>query len=447
MKSFTIESGRVNNMLKIERKVMRYENPETGLEVNHYALIAHEAKYKVLLSHPNLFLYSSSRSSIKTSSRYSNVISMFYRFISTQEKFKKHRASQYHAISDNSDIKRWQVSRQVARVAKQSTKPSFETIYEDAKIILFFFHWLNTNGYLTNVNVEIKSSIAYFNRNKLLAYVQAKARVSIDAKNIRVLDKESRQKQRRFLINDSEIRLYLKCFTDPVYATMFKLALGTAMRPMDLCRMPYIGNGKNIHIMPYSEMDKEPKTFEYTIYKSKGNKTRTIVIHRDDLKELDDQYIKLHYDKRRKKYKKRFGHECPLTILFLNEQGIPVTPETTTSRGNAAKKKAMALDDKFRESINFYESRHWWPTMFLIRFFKEDLLSSAADVMWAACGQVLIDQMGHDDIETTFAHYVDMARVVMLANKGRVTELITNSHDGVHAFIEQITAGNFVMDD
>lgn len=139
MKSFTIESGRVNNMLKIERKVMRYENPETGLEVNHYALIAHEAKYKVLLSHPNLFLYSSSRSSIKTSSRYSNVISMFYRFISTQEKFKKHRASQYHAISDNSDIKRWQVSRQVARVAKQSTKPSSETIYEDAKIILFFF--------------------------------------------------------------------------------------------------------------------------------------------------------------------------------------------------------------------------------------------------------------------------------------------------------------------
>jgi hypothetical protein len=80
-------------------------------------------------------------------------------------------------------------------------------------------------------------------------------------------------------------------------------------------------------------------------------------------------------------------------------------------------------------------------------FFKEDLLSSAADVMWAACGQALLDQMGHDDVETTFTHYVDMARVVMLANKGRGTELITNAHDGVHSFIEQVTAGNLALDD
>jgi integrase len=434
-------------MLHIERKILQYESPELGIEVAHYALIAHEQKRKVLLSHPNLFLYSTARSSIKTSSRYSSVISKFYRFLATEDKFKKYDVSQYHVLSDNRDLKRWQIARQVARVEKQSTKPSSETIYEDLKIVLFFFHWLNTNGYLTNVDVQTKSSVAYFNRSKLLAYIQAKARVSIDAKNVRVLDKEARQKQRSFLITDSEIRLYLKCFTDPVYAVMFKLALGTAMRPMDLCRVPYIGNGKNIHIMPYSEMDKEPKTFEYTVFKSKGGKTRTIVIHRDDLKVLDEQYIKPYYEERRKKYKKRFGHDCPLDILFLNRQGKPVTPEMVSSRSNAAKIKAVALDDKFRESITFYESRHWWPTMFLIRYFKEDLLSNSADVMWAACSQVLIDQMGHEDIETTFNHYIDLARVVMLANKGRVTELITNAHDGVHAFIDQVTNGTLVLSD
>ncbi|WP_397452121.1 site-specific integrase [Pseudomonas sp. NA-150] len=434
-------------MLHIERKVLQYESPDLGIEVAHYALIAHEPKRKILLSHPNLFLYSTTRSSLKTSSRYSNIISRFYRFLSTEDKFKERDISEYHAFADNRDIKRWQLSRQETRVIKQSTKPTLETTYEDAKIVLFFFNWLNTHGYVTNVNVELKTSIANFKTDRLLNYIQAKARVTINAKNIRVLEKEARQSQRRSLINESEIRLYLKCFTDPVYAVMFKLALGTAMRPMDLCTTPYIGNGKNRHIMPYSEMNKEPKTFELTIYGSKGNKTRTIVVHRDDLKELDEQYIKPHLETRRKKYKERVGQDCPLSILFLNEQGFPVTPEKITSRGNAAKVKAMTLDENFRESVNFYESRHWWPTMFLIRFFKEDLLSNSADVMWAACGQALINQMGHDDIKTTFAHYVDMARIVMLANKGRVTELITEAHDGVHAFINQVTSGKLVMGD
>ncbi|MGV2837279.1 site-specific integrase, partial [Pseudomonas shirazensis] len=157
--------------------------------------------------------------------------------------------------------------------------------------------------YKSNVDIELKQSTAYFNRSRLLSYIQAKARVSIDAKNVRALDRESRQSQRRTLINQSEIRTYLSCFTDPVYRALFKFALGTAMRPMDLCKYPYGGNGKNVHIMPYSEMDQDPKTFEYTVYASKGNKTRTIILQSDDLKELNEGYIKPFYEERRKKYK------------------------------------------------------------------------------------------------------------------------------------------------
>lgn len=429
-------------MLNIERRILRYESPEFGIKVTHYALIAHVNEKKILLSHPNLFLYAHTRSSLGTSSRYSNIIAMFYKYLSTQDKFKDIDPSYYHGLTTDGDIKRWQYDRQITRVAKQTHKPSSETIYEDLKILLFFFHWLNTNGYQTNVNVQTKSSIAYFNRKRLLAYIQAKARVGIDAKNVRILDRESRQRHRRTLITESEIRVYLECFHDPVYASLFKLALGTAMRPMDLCKFPYMGNGKNSHILPYSEMEKEPKTFEYTVYASKGNKTRTIRVHRDDLKELDESYIKPYYAQRREKYKEKFGKDCPLSILFLTKDGVPVTPKRIATRGNVAKNKALELDENFRESVNFYESRHWWPTMFLIRFFKEDLLTNAVDVMWAACGEALINQLGHEDIETTFKHYVDMSRVVMLANNGRVTELITEAHDGVHAFIRQVTAGD-----
>lgn len=432
-------------MLHMERKILTYISPELGIQVKHYVLIAHADGRKALLSHANLFLYSFTRSSLQTSSRYSSIISMFYKFLSTLDKFKNIDISQYHGLATSLDIKRWQYDRQIRRVAKQSLKPSSETIYEDLKILLLFFHWLNTNGYLTNVDVQTKSNIAYFKRNRLLAYIQAKARVGIDAKNVRILDKESRQRHRRTLISESEIRLYLECFTDPVYKTLFKLALGTAMRPMDLCKFPYMGNGKNSHIMPYSEMDKTPKTFEYTVHASKGNKTRTIVVHRDDLKELDESYIKPYYEQRKQRYKERYGKDCPLSILFLTKDGRPVTAKKIGVRGNVAKGKALALDDNFRESVNFYESRHWWPTMFLIRFFKEDLLTNAVDVMWAACGDALVMQLGHEDIETTFNHYVDMSRVVMLANNGRVTELITQAHDSVQSFIQQVTAGNLVL--
>lgn len=427
-------------MLTIERKVLTFESPELGIIVSHYILIAHTNNKSILLSHPNLYLHYNTRSSLKTSSRYSNVISMFYRFLEGEDKFKNFDVTEYHAIANNKDIKRWQISRQISRVQKQSTKPSSETIYEDAKILLGFFHWLNTHGYLTNVNIETKNSIAYFNRSKLLAYIQAKSKTVINSKNIRVLDKEARQRQRRSLISDNEIRLYMKSFTDPVYPAMFRLALGTAMRPMDLCNVPYLGNGKNSHIMPYSEMNQEDNTFDYTIYNSKGNKTRTIKIHKNDLKDLNDTYITPYYDKRRKKFKDRFGFDCPPSILFLNRQGVPITPEKIASRGNAAKNRALAESDEFRENINFYESRHWWPTMFLISYFKDDLLTSAVDVLWAAVAEALTNQMGHEDIETTFKYYIDLARVILAANKGRVTELITDSHEGVHAFIRNVTS-------
>ncbi|MBC3422210.1 site-specific integrase [Pseudomonas putida] len=434
-------------MLTIERKVVKYISPELGIPVSHYVLIAHTGQKSQLLSFPNLFLYSTSRLSISTSSRYSSIISMFYRYLATEENFKEHDPSVYHAIVTDREIKRWQYSRQTARVAAQSLKPTTATIYEDLKILLKYFQWLNTSGYGTNINVETRTSVARFNRTKLLSYIQAKARTTIDAKNYRMLDKEARQKHRRTLITNSEIKTYLQCFIDPVYATLFNLALGTAMRPMDLCKFPFLGNGANSHIMPFSEMDKTPETFEYTVYNSKGNKTRTIVIHRDDLKALDESYIKPHLNERRRKYQERFGHECPLSILFLNKHGVPVTAAKIASRGNAAKTRALEIDENFRESINFYESRHWWPTMFLIRFFGEKILTESADVMWAAAGEVLRNQMGHEDLETTFEHYIDMARVVTLANKGRTTELLKHAHSGVHSFIEQLNRGEIALNE
>lgn len=426
-------------MLIIKRKIISYRSADSGREVRHHVLIACIGEKNILLSHSNLFIYEHALSSIETSNRYSNVISMFYRFLATEKRFADVDVADYHVLANNIYIKRWQVARQVTRVKSQKDSPSSATIFEDAKILLVFFKWVRESGYITNVNVLTKNWMANFKSNRMLNYVRRKAYVNIDAKNIEVLDKENRQKKLKSLITNDEIRELIEAYTDPVYATMFKLGLGTAMRPMDLCKFPYIGNGRNKHIMPFAEMAKtESAKVFYQVKDSKGKKTRTIVINRADLKMIEEQYIRPYYAERVKKYEERFGEKCPLSILFLNSRGRPVTPGMVASRTNDAKKLAMANHPDFRERVTFYDARHWWPTMFLIKFFGDKLLTQAADALYLAAAEVLTSQMGHDDISTTFRYYVDMARLLLLAHKGLVHELITEDGETVEEFVDRI---------
>jgi len=425
-------------MLSIRAKKISYNSVETSLNVTHCILIAQQNGQNILLSHPNLFLYQKTRQSIRTSLRYASIISMFYRFLSTLEKMKGKELGVYHMLADNKDIVQWQVHRQTERVNKQSLRPSLDTTLEDAKILMVFFNWLNTRGYLTNVNVQLKTWRANFRSRRMLNYIQAKSQFAIDADNIRVLEKKSRQRQSNFLITDQEIKLLLGAYTDPVYACLFNLALGTAMRPMDLVKFPYIGNGRNLHILPYSEMDKKSITTSYTVIESKGNKDRTINIHMDDLKALEDNYITPHYATRKKLYKKRYGQECPLHILFLNKKGDPVTESMIASRTNDAKQKLLDLGKEFRPHLTFYQSRHWWPTQHIINTFGERLLTDSLEVLYLATAQAIINQLGHEDIETTYKYYVDMARVVMMVYKGHSLDLIQSPTHTVTGFIEQL---------
>lgn len=424
-------------MLIIKREILSYTSSDIGKPVKHYVLIADVGKKHVLLSHPNLFLYKNTTSSIRTSNRYSNILSMFYRFLSTEKKFSGVDVTKYHVIADNKDIRRWQIARQVERVERQRDKPNSETIFEDAKIVLLFFGWLLDENFITTVNVKKNTWTANFKNRGLLSYVNKKAKIKIDAKNIEALDRDSRQKEKHSLITHSEIKTFIQSFNDPVYAAMFKLSLGTAMRPIDICQFPIIGKGKNKHIMSFSNMGLSSGTVDYFISKSKGNKSRTIKINVADLKVLEEQYIVPYYQERVQKYKKRYGKKCPPEILFLNKFGKPVTPEMLSSRANSAKKRAMSVDPSFREGVVFYDSRHWWPTMLMLKFFKEDILTKSADVLYAALGEAIKNQMGHDDIETTFKFYIDKARILALAHSGYVNELVSDPNECVEKFIER----------
>jgi integrase len=425
-------------MITIQSILIEYKSVDTLNDSQHFVLKAIlPGDKEILLSHPNLFLYYETNRAINTSKRYANILAQFYSYLSTDEKFRDIEISKYHVLTDNRDIRKWQIYRQIKRVQKQSNKPTSKTIFEDAKIILNYFKWLHNSGYITNVSIEHKNWIANFKNQRMLNYIQQTAKQVIDAKNIKVLDKERRQSSSKSLITNQEIKALINAYTDPAYSALFKLSLGTGMRPIELVQFPYLGNGENKHIMPYSEMDKDNPTIGFEVI-GKGKKLRTVRINIKDLKELDKTYIKPFYNERRKLYREKYGIECPPSILFLNKVGKPITPTMISKRSNDAKLRAMKFYPDFREKITFYEARHWWPTMFALEFFKEKLLDSSSEVLYAAFAEALKNQMGHEDLETTYKYYIDMARLVYSAHQRTVHELLVSPQKTVQEMLDEM---------
>lgn len=413
-------------MTTFECRNISYKSAESQSDVNHFVVVSTHGDKTILLSHPNLFLYYKTRASIKTSQRYSAVISMFYRYVSGLPEFESIPPTLYHLVVTNRTVRRWQISREIARSAKNQLSPTSSTILADAKILMGFFHWLNTNLIVTSVNISLKTWIPKYKSTRFLEYVSLKARNVIDYSSIKTLDKVSRQKNVHGLISNEQIQQLISCYHDPVYASMFMLALGTAMRPMDLCEFPYAGNGLNRHITPLSwQGDIGSKTVQYQIYKSKGGKFRRIQIHVDDLRYLEDNYIRPHYKERAKKYELLFGKPCPPSILFLNGEGKPVTPKMIANRTLAAKNLAVQKYPGFPEHISFYESRHWWPTQYLIGNFGDDILYYDSSVLHLAFAQFIQNQMGHTDIKTTFTHYMNMAKLIVFLNMKSKSKIFT----------------------
>jgi len=423
-------------MLNIEVRSISYLSTSLDMKVQHYVLIAEQKQKHVLLSVPNLYLYDRTRSSLQTSRRYARCIAMFYRHLATKKAFKNVSPGDYHALVRNKDIWGWQVARQSERVKKQSISPTSETIFEDAKIVQTFFAWVKNSCFTTNVKTQLVNWIANFKSDSLLNYIKRTARVRLDSDPIRVLDRAAEQKRPRSLITNQEIKTLLSVYPDKVYSVIFLFGLATAMRPMEISKFPLYGNGENKHILPYSSMPQDQTKFSCKVL-GKGSKIREIIIPAYALKDIEESYTKTEYPARKKKYKEKYGKPCPPSILFLTSEGEPVTEKKISDATNYACKLAHQRDQTFRTGNNFYQARHWWPTMMMIQHRGEHLLSPAADVLDTAFAEVLKNQLGHNSISTTYKHYLNMARVLVMAREGYVNEIISedfNIHDQIAEF-------------
>ncbi|MNO20134.1 hypothetical protein D3C76_98800 [compost metagenome] len=426
-------------MKNFEIKKLCYYDINYDINVEHYIILTTYKKKNHLLSIPNLYLHQKTRSSFQTSKRYATLISKFYRFLSLLPRFKNIDPGDYHAHASNRDIRHWQVFRQEQRLIKHRVRPSSATIFSDACVVLYFFKWLHENNIPSGVDIRLKTWVANFKDRRLLSYIQKKARLALNTDGIRVLDRESRQKRPKTLISNHDIKVLLDSYPDPVYKCLFRFALATAMRPMELVKFPYMGNGKNRHILPYSEMDQKPTQFNYTLV-GKGSKTREIIIPSYALDMLDTEYIQVEYLKRSKLYQEKHGKKCPLSILFLTNEGEPVSAKMIAEATNYAKRLAAAKDPNFKASNIFYHTRKWWPTLMMIQHHNgEGILEKNAEVLDLALSEVITNQLGHEDILTTWNHYLVLGRRLVLATKGITHETIHEDVINVYDAIEEFS--------
>lgn len=425
-------------MINFDFKPISYYSIDLGKDVNHYIMTANYKNKCLMLSMVNLYLYEKTRSSEQTSKRYVTLITSFYKFISQLSRFRAVNPGDYHFHVINADLRKWQVYRQTRRVMLNSVHPSSDTIYKDACVVLHFFKWLHDKKIPTGVIITLKTWVANFKDRRMLSYIQKKSESVLDTNSIRVLDREARQKKPKRLISNRDITTLLDSYPDQVYKVLFNFALATAMRPMELVKFPYMGIGKNRHILPYSEMKKDVKTVQYEVF-GKGAKFRDIIIPAYALQMLDESYIKTEYATRAKLYKNKFGKKCPLSTLFLTAEGEPVTASMISNATNYAKRLAREKDSSFVLSNIFYHTRKWWPTLMMIQHHNgEGILEKNAEVMDLAITEVITNQLGHESPDTTYQHYLVLGRFVVMARKGITHELIhektINVHDAIAAY-------------
>lgn len=424
--------------MEFQFRRLSYRTVEYNKQVEHYIIMVYHDYKNHLLSIPNIYLYEKTRSSTQTSKRYATLLTKFYKFASGLPHLRDISPGDYHAHITNKDVKRWQVHRQTQRVIEKRARPSSETIFNDACVVAYFFKWLDEKKVANQFEIHLKTWVANFKDHRLLSYIEKKARHVMDTSSIRVLDRESRQRKAKTLISAQDITTLLGSYPDAVYKCLFKLALATAMRPMELVEFPYMGIGKNRHILPYSEMDKTKNTFKYELI-GKRNKRREIIIPAYALEMLDNEYIKTEYPKRTELYRKKYGHKCPLSILFLTDRGEPVTVNRIAQATNYAKQVAVAKDPKFETTNIFYHTRKWWPTLMIIQHHgAEGILEKNAEVLDLAIAEVIMNQLGHEDFVTTYNHYLILGRQLVLATKGFTHETIHEKTINVFKGIDEI---------
>lgn len=231
---------------------------------------------------------------------------------------------------------------------------------------------------------------------------------------------------------------------DPVYAVIAQVMMQTLLRIADICEMPLHSNKYNRHLPLWPEFQRSGADLLPYTSLTKRSKRITIDVYPVTLQAIYEDYIQPHYRNRKELfdtvYMRRrnatleFGNvredsrrSCPEDILWMTESGAPVKP--------------YMIEKAFRDTgleVHPHMLRHSGATHMLWNYCR--IHGIEPDVRLASMFQeVLKDQLGHADIETTRMY---VRTIVKLKGRKTMPFCIPSDKD----IIDNRLAGKISMD-
>ena len=279
-------------------------------------------------------------------------------------------------------------------------RPSNKTIEDYIAILCNFFKWATEKGYkhywkmdFKKVTVHIKGGSAMVKTEK-----QVEKRIRVGNGSTTYVDREEDK-----FIHRENIPRIVELIDDVVYAFIVLVLWKTALRPKELFQLPYKGTGLNAGLKRYRDEELSDLKGILFRFESKG-KDRDIKFPPDVWTVICRKWMPERV-KRAVRYQERNnGKMPPNNALFLSENGTVVTPKMVRDSFNKVAQDPRCPEKKITPKM----FRHAFATYFVLdRLEQYDLLGKSY-VYNAVIDTELREWMGHENIETTYKHYVHL---------------------------------------
>ncbi|WP_338652956.1 site-specific integrase [Lysinibacillus sp. Y5S-8] len=282
----------------------------------------------------------------------------------------------------------------------QYGRPSHKTIEDYIATLSYFFKWATEKGYKHywkidphKVTVHIKGSNAMVKMEK-----QVEKRMEIANGKSTIFAPE----QDKF-IHRENIPTLIGLFDDVVYGFIALVLWRTALRPKELFQLPYMGVGINSGLKRYRDEELLALNDIRFRFESKG-KDREINFPADVWAIICTKWLPERVKRAARYQERNNGKMPPNNVLFLTENGTVVTPKMLRDNFNKVAQNHTCPEKK----ITPYMFRHAFATYFILDRLQATNMLGKAYVYNAVIDAELREWMGHENIGTTYKHYVHL---------------------------------------
>lgn len=364
-----------------------------------------------------------------------------------------------------SDLDAWVTYRVEKKFREKRVSPKPSTVNSDAKVITRFMDWIKKKQVVCRWDGGKKAVLRAEKAEHMLKGMVApkfketssyrpgvsQMRDSNDPRQHRVspsaISKKSQSSTNEYLANDN-VKIMINHFPDEVFKFISCTTYITGLRDFEVLSVPRLREDCLFTAVP-SEIRKliaggdENLVLQVT---GKGKKKRPVKFAAKAWCQIMTKWMPI-FEARAKLYKEKYKEDVPLEILWLNKIGDPIfaDPLDDTTHKNETKKlinavayiardercKGGILEPLFGHKLDFYCLRHSFATNRVLKIMEETENDKEGNVvnkkmpdyyiLNASLRRDLADQMGHDEITTTFAHYVDNAVIIKRNRDGKIT--------------------------